>query len=115
MSDFIESINKITESHPTKLVLSKPTGKENQYKKVVIEDKGSFYQIAKYTDKQVFHENGDLLIIRDYLSDCLIRDFLQLNAWSEHAEHQLLLSKKGTCTYKKKSGGKLFAENRRRP
>ena len=31
MSDFIESINKITKSHPTKLVLSKPTGKENQF------------------------------------------------------------------------------------
>ena len=119
MSDFIESINKITESHPTKLVLSKPTGKENQYKKVVIEDKGSFYQIAKYTDKQVFHENGDLLVIRDYLSDCLIRDFLQLNAWSEHAEHQLLLSKKGTCTYKKKavvsaSPKTIAAHNRRK-
>lgn len=118
MSDFIESINKITESHPTKLVLSKPTGKENQYKKVIIEDKGSFYQIAKYTDKQVFHENGDLLVIRDYLSDCLIRDFLQLNAWSEHAEHQLLLSKKGTCTYKKKavvnSSPKTVAAHNRR-
>ena len=119
MSDFIESINKITESHPTKLVLSKPTGKENQYKKVIIEDKGSFYQIAKYTDKRVFHENGDLLVIRDYLSDCLIRDFLQLNAWSEHAEHQLLLSKKGTCTYKKKavvstSPKTVAAHNRRK-
>lgn len=103
MSDFIESIDKMIESHPTKLVLSKPTGKDNLYKKAVIEDKGSFYQIARYTEKQVFHENGDLQIVRQFLTDNLIHNFLQLNAWSENAEHQLLLSKKGTCTYKKKA------------
>lgn len=86
----------------TRIIISKPADKNNEYKKIVIEKKQNYYQAAKYTAKQVFHDNVKLAELADYLAKLMGAEFLQLNAWDEEKEHILLLSKKGKVTYKAK-------------
>lgn len=52
-----EQIHDILQSLPYKLILSK--AKNCEYRKVQILKKEKNYQIEKYTQKQVFHENLD--------------------------------------------------------
>lgn len=102
MSNLAQSLASILSDAPTRLVLSKQVSKTQEYRKVVIEQKSDCYQIAKYTAKQVFHENCDLSRLENYLSQVMGTQFLQLNGWSQGKEHMILMSKKGTLTYKKK-------------
>ena len=106
MSNLNESLATILAAMPQRLVLSKQTNKTQTYRKVTVEkiqkDGGGYYQIAQYTQKQVFHENCTPEQLADYLQQTMGTQFLQLNAWSDGQEHQLLMSKKGTVTYKKK-------------
>ena len=102
MPDLIQALATILADAPTRLVLSKQASKTQDYRKVIIEKKSDCYQVAKYTEKQVFHENCDAGRLADYLSQAMGCEFLQLNGWSEGKEHQILMSKKGTVTYKKK-------------
>lgn len=102
MSNLAQSLAVILSDAPTRLVLSKQVSKAQEYRKVVIEQKSGCYQIAKYTAKQVFHENCDHSRLEDYLAQVMGTQFLQLNGWSQGKEHMILMSKKGTATYKKK-------------
>ena len=40
-----------------KLIISNPSCKTCSYNKIVIEQKNTTYQVSKYTEKQVFHQN----------------------------------------------------------
>jgi SAM-dependent methyltransferase len=102
MSNLTNSLSLIVEDAPERLILSKQRDKNQTYRKIVIEKKQDYYQIAKYTEKQVFHENCSAPQLLDFLTRTVGTEFLQLNGWSESREHQLLISKKGTVTYKKK-------------
>lgn len=102
MSNLAQSLAAILSDAPTRLVLSKQASKTQEYRKVVIEQKSSCYQIAKYTAKQVFHENCDRSRLENYLAQTMGTQFLQLNGWSLGTEHIILMSKKGTVKYKKK-------------
>ena len=102
MPDLIQNLATILTDAPERLVLSKQVSKSQEYRKVIIEKKSDCYQIAKYTEKQVFHENCDADCLAGYLSQTMGTQFLQLNGWSDGKEHQILMSKKGTITYKKK-------------
>lgn len=84
-----------------KLIISKPRKKDNTYKKIVVEKKDSYFQIAKYTEKQVFHENVGF---EDICNRCLTLttpDFGQVNAWTPEWEYYILISKKGIPTMKR--------------
>ena len=59
MSDLTQSLAGILADAPDRLILSKQTAKTQEYRKVIIEKKNDCYQIARYTEKQVFHENCD--------------------------------------------------------
>lgn len=102
MSNLAQSLAAILSDAPTRLVLSKQVSKTQEYRKVVIEKKSGCYQIAKYTAKQVFHENCDRSRLENYLAQTMGTQFLQLNGWSLGTEHIILMSKKGTVKYKKK-------------
>ena len=109
MSNLNESLDTILAASPQRLVLSKQTSKTQPYRKVTVEkiqksEKTGdvYYQIAQYTQKQVFHENCTDRELAGYLQQTMGTQFLQLNAWSDAQEHQILMSKKGTITYKKK-------------
>ena len=57
MEELKQYINMMCGAKISKLIISNPVSKECQYKKIVGEKKGECFQLAKYTDKQVFHEN----------------------------------------------------------
>ncbi len=104
MEKLREILKKITgDEAPEKLILSKPAEKASPYKKTEILIKKDGYQIAKYTEKQVFHENikaSDLgSSVEKLCENC---GFRQINGFSASWEHIVLISKKGECNYKRK-------------
>ena len=82
MSELSQALATILADTPQRLILSKQMSKTQEYRKVIIEKKSDGYQIAKYTEKQVFHENCDTARLTDYLSRTMGCEFLQLNGWS---------------------------------
>ena len=89
-----EAIRKIAKLSPVKIVLSNVADKEQRIQRVQIEKKEKHFQIAEYTDKQVFHKNVDE---EELISFCIEEfgvNFLQLNAWMLGGEAALKLTKK---------------------
>lgn len=101
MNEIEEYIKKIFEQLPVKTVLSKGD-KNSKYKKIIIENKGSYYQVSKYTDKQVFHENLQPEHTEKFCIDKMSCGYRQLNSWSNGFEHMIMISKKGKPSYKRK-------------
>lgn len=102
MSELKEFLNNIFADTPIKTVISKPAKKSATYKKIIIENKEKYYQVAKYTEKQVFHENLNVDEVISFCENILQEDYRQLNSFSNTHEHMLMLSKKGKPSYKKK-------------
>ena len=93
--------SQLIDENVHKLIISKPRKKDELYKKIVIEKKEKYYQIAKYTDKQVFHENIDFPSIADRCMEITEGHYAQVNAWSREFEFYILISKKGSATMKR--------------
>ena len=102
MDELKKIIAEIAASFLTKIIISKPINKTIEYKKIVIERKKTYFQAAKYTEKQVFHDNVEMENLEQYLLELITDAYLQVNAWSMEMEHILLISKKGKVTYKAK-------------
>ena len=102
MNELKNTISQIVACSIQKIIISKPQEKSNPYKKIVIERKKEYFQAAKYTEKQVFHDNIEPETLKQYLLDTISNAYLQINAWDTEKEHILLLSKKGKTTYKTK-------------
>lgn len=102
MSELENVISQIVANSITKMIISKPAEKTNPYKKIVIERKKEYFQAAKYTEKQVFHDNVMPEDLEQYLQVTVVDTYLQVNAWDVDKEHILLISKKGKLTYKTK-------------
>ena len=107
MDNLINAIHKIVEGQVFKIVISNKKDKENKYNKININFKESknkkYYQVEKYTDKQVFHENIEIEDLRDYLLDYMENSYKQLAAWSENNTFDLKISKKGKVFLGKKN------------
>ncbi len=95
-----EAVKNIFDDGIYKGVISNPCNKDSEYKKIIIEDKDSAYQIAKYTDKQVFHENISKSDIVNRCIELIDGSYRQFNAFSYDNEHIILISKKGRVSYK---------------
>ncbi len=65
--------------------------------------KKGYYQLEKYTQTQVFHENLQFDQAQACIAGYLDGVFLQLNAWTDEQEFSLLISKKGKVSFKKKN------------
>jgi len=107
MEELKKLIGQIAASGIMKMIISKPASKTTEYKKIVIEYKKAsaqkeYFQAAKYTEKQVFHDNIMPLDLENYLQEIIAGSYLQVNAWDAEKEHILLISKKGKPTYKTK-------------
>ena len=102
MNELKNTISQIVACSIQKIIISKPQEKSNPYKKIVIERKKEYFQAAKYTEKQVFHDNVEQKVLEQYLLETVADAYLQVNAWDTEKEHILLLSKKGKITYKTK-------------
>ncbi len=102
MSELQKYIDKIAMTDFYKMIISNPVSKSNEYKKIIVEEKESGYQIAKYTQKQVFHENLNKEAVTSRLYQLIEGAYRQVNAFSKEGEHIILISKKGSPTYKEK-------------
>lgn len=80
--------------------------KDVEYNKMVFvlkeKNKKRYYQIEKYTDKQVFHENIDTDILGEKILEYVSGSYKQLAAWSENTNFDLKISKKGKIFLGKK-------------
>lgn len=120
MEELKNKIKEITNEKLLKVVISNKLNKDVKYNKINIELKEKnnkeYYQIEKYTDKQVFHENIDLEMIETKLFEMTFESYKQVAAWSENTNYDLKISKKGKIFLgkKKSSNENLVNKNHNR-
>lgn len=102
MTELKQYLELMLKSDIQKIIISNPFSKSEEYKKIIIENKGKNYQIAKYTEKQVFHENVAFEELGDRCIELAENHYKQINGISATEEHIILISKKGKCNYKVK-------------
>ena len=106
MEDLNKAINEIVSEDILKLVISNKVNKNVKYNKITftlkVNNKKEYYQIEKYTDKQVFHENINKDILEEKVLEYLLENYKQLSAWSKDYNFDLKISKKGKIFLKKK-------------
>jgi hypothetical protein len=77
-----------------KIIISNPSCKTCSYNKIVIEQKCSIFQVSKYNDKQVFHQNiRSLEELKDFVLKSM-EEFKQLNIFYNEYEINVKKSKK---------------------
>jgi len=102
MNQEIEKILKEILQKETKKIIISNQKSQQEYVKIIIENKEQYFLASKYTQKQVFNEKVEYEKICDYCQDFLEHDFKQMNAWDEAFEYSLKVSKKGKCLLGKK-------------
>lgn len=99
MEELKKAINEIIRHDIVKVVVSNKKNKAVEYNKIIfiLKEKNSkrYYQIEKYTDKQVFHENIDTGMLGEKLLEYVADNYRQLAAWSDNETYDLKISKKG--------------------
>lgn len=75
MEELKEKLALLTENALQKIIISKPAGKASEIRKIVIEQKKAYYQAARYTEKQVFHDNVEKEALATYLYEKMVHDF----------------------------------------
>ncbi|WP_352416845.1 class I SAM-dependent methyltransferase, partial [Clostridium tertium] len=100
-----------------KIVISNKANKEVEYNKISFllkeNNKGKkYYQIEKFTDKQVFHENIEVNQLEKALFDIVNDNYKQLSAWSNETSFDLKISKKGKVFLGKKKSNNSNLSNK---
>ena len=112
MEELVKAIKEITAEEVIKVVISNKLNKDVKYNKInvvlKINNKGKkYYQVEKFTDKQVFHENIEVNDLEKALNKLVNNNYKQLSAWSNDTTFDLKISKKGKVFLgKKKSNNK---------
>ncbi len=109
MEDLIKAIKEIVSEEIIKIVISNKINKDFDYNKINIEQKVNnkgkkYYQIEKFTDKQVFHENIEAKNLEKELINLVTNNYKQVAAWSNETTFDLKISKKGKIFLGKKKG-----------
>ncbi len=116
MEELRSAIEDITEEHIIKLVISNKMNKDVEYQKIIFilkeNDLKEYYQIEKYTDKQVFHENIDLDLLENKVLEYTVGNYKQVSAWSVTTTFDLRISKKGKVHLGKKKDDNLSLINK---
>ena len=115
MEDLKKAIKEISEQEIIKVVISNKINKEIEYNKVniILKEKNNkeYYQVEKFTDKQVFHENIDKGKLEEKITE-LMASYKQLGAWSTNNSFDLKISKKGKVFLGKKKSDNLNLINK---
>lgn len=90
----MEEVRKLINEDVVKLILSNPNSKEVKYHKIVIEKKKGNYNVSKYNEKQVFHENVNCIDLSSFVMN-LFNDYKQINIFNNEEEFNVKVSKKG--------------------
>jgi len=106
MEDLKKAIDEIIKDDIIKLVISNKINKNAEYNKITFifkeNNNKQYYQIEKYTDKQVFHENIDVAILGEKVLEYVSSNYKQISAWSNTTTFELKISKKGKFLLSKK-------------
>ena len=106
MEELKKAIDDIMKENIIKLVISNKINKNAEYNKITFMFKENnnkqYYQIEKYTDKQVFHENIDVNILKEKVLEYVQSNYKQVSAWSNTTTFELKISKKGKLLLSKK-------------
>lgn len=98
MEELKRTLEEVFKSEIIKIVISNKVKKDEKYNKIAINlkenNKNKFYQIEKFTDKQVFHENIKINEIIDKVSELIFGNYKQMTAWSNNEIFDLKISKK---------------------
>ena len=106
-----EAVKEMMKLSPIKIIISNGVTKAQETKKIQIEKKERCYQIAEFTEKQVFHKNVDEKELERVCLAALDDNFLQLNTWGISSEAQIKLTKKKKVLFAvKKADNKKMAE-----
>ncbi len=103
----MEYIKTVFADRISKAVISNPKSKTAEYRKIILTLKNiggkEKYQIERFNDKQVFHENIELneamATAEKIMSD---GGYRQLDAWGKSASYMIKMSKKGKESLVKK-------------
>lgn len=97
-----QMLASLWEANPYKLILSNPLQKQQLYQKMVINHLEKLWQVEKYTQKQVFHENQSTEEVQAFVLKALQTEFKQCNAWDGEKEYSIRISKNGKISMQKK-------------
>ncbi|MBP3559967.1 MAG: SAM-dependent methyltransferase [Clostridia bacterium] len=103
MPQLKDLILNIFEDAIQKAVFSNPTENDAEFKKITISRIPKFYQITKFTEKQVFHENIDFDNIAERCIELFGNGFTQIYARSQDKEYNVKIGKDGKVLYKTKN------------
>ncbi len=116
MDELKKAVNEIIEEEIIKIVISNKINKDVKYNKITFvlkENKSKqYYQIEKFTDKQVFHENIELDMLEEKLIEYLQHNYKQLSAWSSMYNFDLKISKKGKVFLSRKKSDNIKEVNK---
>ncbi|WP_040329532.1 methyltransferase [Clostridium ihumii] len=116
MEELRSAISEIANERVLKLVVSNKCNKELKYNKINFflkeNNKKEYYQIEKYTDKQVFHENIDVEDLEEKLLEYVEGNFKQVSAFSSDVTFELKISKKGKVFLGKKKSDNAKVANK---
>jgi len=94
-----QQLNQILAEKPNKIVLSNLMDRGYEYKKTVIEKKmikgKLLYQIQRFTDKQVFHENVDIEAMTQIALSDFATVYSQMNVFGKDSQWDYKVTKKG--------------------
>lgn len=113
MDDLIKNIDIVCSEKILKVVISNKINSNIEYNKItfLLKDNGKkeFYQIEKFTEKQVFHENIEVSNLKGKILEAVEGKYKQLSAWSEDSVFDMKISKKGKVhlSTKKSDNSKL--------
>lgn len=106
MEELKKAIKEIVNEEIIKIVVGNKTSNDVEYNKIIFQLKENnskkYYQIEKFTDKQVFHENIDETVLEEKLLEYVASNYKQLSAWGNSNTFDLKISKKGKVFLGKK-------------
>ncbi|OOM14372.1 class I SAM-dependent methyltransferase [Clostridium saccharobutylicum] len=115
MEDLRKAIDEIIKEDIIKLVISNKINKDNEYNKITFiykeNNNKKYYQIEKYTDKQVFHENIDVNLLGEKVLEYVSSSYKQISAWSNATNFDVKISKKGKVLLSKKKSDNVKLVN----
>ena len=109
-------IKEILKEDIVKIVISNKVNKDVTYNKINItlkeKNNNEYYQMEKFTDKQVFHENIDKSQLESKLIESIENKYKQVSAWSETTTFDLKISKKGKIHLSKRKSDNVKMVNK---
>ncbi|MCD8205066.1 MAG: SAM-dependent methyltransferase [Clostridia bacterium] len=109
-----EAAREIFSGPVKRAVISKPTGKDTQFRRVVIERKAGYFQAARYTNTQIFHLNIPEGEAAERFPG-LCEGFSRVNVFSADGQRELLIGRDGGVTMKRLPAEKDLATAEENP